>query len=101
MMFITAVTGFALWMSWVWGLAMIHWPVSVLSGGDEPQASIIRRAMPHHLVKPEWITPMADGELVGPWLLAETKVRMAIISVAWLACVIGSWNWKQRRANHP
>jgi len=40
--------------------------------------------MPRHLVKPEWVTHMPDGELTLPWLVAETKVRMSIIGVGWL-----------------
>jgi hypothetical protein len=82
------------------GVGLSPWPISVLSGGDEPQVSIIRRVMPHHLIKPEWVTPMPDGELTAPWLIAETKVRMSIIGVGWLGCVIGVWTRKKRRANH-
>jgi hypothetical protein len=93
-------TAIAVWLSWAWGLAIVHWPISVLSGVDEPQSSTIRRVMPHHLVKPEWVTPMPDGELTLPWLVAETKVRMSIIGVGWLGCVIGVWKRKKRRASH-
>jgi hypothetical protein len=99
-MLFAVATALAIWLSWVWGLAFLHWPISVLSGGDEPQVSIVRRVMPHHLVKPEWVTPMPDGELTAPWLIAETKVRMSIIGVGWLGCVVGVWTRKKRRANH-
>ncbi len=44
MLFVVA-TVLAVWLSWGWGLAMLHWPISVLSGGDESQASIIRRVI--------------------------------------------------------
>ena len=98
-MLFAVATAIAVWLSWVWGLAFLHWPISVLSGGDEPQVSIIRRVMPHHLVKPEWVTPMPDGELTAPWLIAETKVRMSIIGVGWLACVIGVRTRKKTRVN--
>ena len=98
MLFVVA-TVLAVWLSWIWGLAFIHWPMSVLSGGDEPQASIIRRVMPHHVIKPEWVTPMPDGELTMPWIIAETKVRMGIIVIGWLACIIAVQKKKTGGAN--
>ncbi|MFZ4394681.1 MAG: hypothetical protein ACOYOU_03530 [Kiritimatiellia bacterium] len=100
-MLFVVVTALAVWLSWTWGLAFFYWPSSVLSGEGEPQASIIRRVMPHHLVKTEWVTPMPNGKLISPWLVAETKARMSIIGVGWLSCVIGLWAWMKWRSKRP
>lgn len=100
-MLFVVVTALAVWLSWTWGLAFFYWPSSVLSGEGEPQASIIRRVMPHHLVKPEWVTPMPNGKLISPWLVAETKARMSIIGVGWLGCVIGVWALMKWRSKRP
>jgi hypothetical protein len=97
---IVGVTAVALWVSAAWGLALLHWPFSVLSTPGESEAAIIRRVMPHHLVRPEWVKPWPEGELRTPWLLAETKVRMAIIGVGWISAVVLFWKVGKRRANH-
>ena len=77
-------------LTFQWGLAFLHWPLSVLSG-NETDAQIIKRVMPHHLINPDAIQPDVNGDVTAPWLLKETAARMAIIWGTWaftLAAVV-------------
>ena len=82
-----AATLVALTVSWGWGLAFRHWPISALHGADEPAAAIIDRVMPHHIVDPATIHRPEDLDLIMAWLNWETVARLAIVWFFWAAVV--------------
>ncbi len=73
----------AIGMSWLWGLPLFYWPVSVLTSVDESGAQIIREVMPYHIVPPEWVSAPDELAVIGTWLLIETLVRLVVI---WGSC---------------
>ena len=79
---IAALSIVAVIISIQWGLAFLHWPLSVLSG-NETDVQIIRRVMPHHLINPDAVLPDVNGDITAPWLIKETIARMAIIWGTW------------------
>jgi len=56
--------------------------------------------MPVHLVKPEWVKPWPNGNLIFSWLAAETKVRMAIVGLTWLLLMVAFCKIGKKTTKH-
>jgi hypothetical protein len=94
MLCVTAILAFVI--SAQWGLAMFWWPISVLSDVGEPEAHIIRRVMPHHIINPDWLTVAPSGDLINQWLFDETLVRLLVIWGLWAGIVAVIIRWRKK-----
>ena len=96
-----ASTTMAVWLSGTWALVR-EWPISVLFNFENTEETIkvIKRIVPFHLVKPEWVKPGPDGVLIIQWLLAETKTRLALIGLVWVLLMVAIWKMKKKGASH-
>jgi hypothetical protein len=58
---------------------------SGIHGTDETDAQIIRNRCHLRLVQPEWVS--SNGSILMNWVIAETKARLVVIAVFWIAAV--------------
>jgi hypothetical protein len=52
---------------------------------DWTDAQLIRDRCHVRLVQPEWVS--RNGSVLMNWVIAETKARLAVIAIFWLAAV--------------
>jgi hypothetical protein len=69
----------AIGMTWLWGLPVFYWPVSVLTNVDASGADIIREVMPYRIVPPEWVRAPDEFAVIEIWLWLETGARLLAI----------------------
>ncbi len=78
-----------------WGLwAMLATPQGIYSN-NWSEADLIRNRFPHYLVDPSRVASARD-DLLLPWILAETKTRLAIVWACWFVALILVFVWSRR-----
>ena len=81
------ITGAALATCWFWGVTpFFRYPGGIHDSGWTA-ADLIRDRYPVHLISPNWVHP-DQGDIIFPWMVAETKARLSVIFVGWFALLM-------------
>lgn len=58
---------------------------SGICSADWSEAQIIREHCRLRLIRPEWVS--SKGSVLMNWVVAETKARLAVVTIFWIAAV--------------